>query len=70
MPRQRTIGKVEPIQKVWLSKKEAAAYIGVSERYMDENINQRPDVELYRLSGRCTLYRRENLDRIVTKCRI
>lgn len=70
MPRQKKIGKVEPIQKVWLSKKEAAAYMGVSERYMDENINLRPDVELYRLSGRCTLYSRENLDRMVMKCRI
>lgn len=70
MPRQKAIGKVEPIQKVWLSKKEAAAYLGVTERYMDENINQRPEIDLYRLSGRCTLYNRDNLDRMVMKSRI
>lgn len=70
MPRQRAIGKIEPVQKVWFSKKEAAAYLGVTERYMDENINKRPDVDLYRLSGRCMLYSKENLDRVILRSRI
>lgn len=43
MPRQRNIGKIEPTPKIWLSKKEVAAYLGVTERFVDENINKRPD---------------------------
>lgn len=70
MPRQRNIGKIESIHKVWLSKKEAAAYLGVTERYMDENINKRPDIDLYRLSCKCFLYNKENLDRMITRSKI
>lgn len=70
MPRKIAVGKIEPVHKVWFSKKEAAAYLGVTERYMDENINKRTDVDLYRLSGRCLLYNKENLDRIILRSRI
>jgi len=69
MSRQKIIGKIEPIQKVWLSKKEAAAYLGVTERYMDE-INKRPDIDLYRLSNKCFLYSKDNLDSMIRKSRI
>lgn len=30
MGRQKKIGKVEPVQKIWLSAKEAMAYLGCS----------------------------------------
>ena len=34
MARERKTGKVEPIQKIWLSKTEAIAYLGCSEDFL------------------------------------
>ncbi len=70
MPRQRNIGKVEPTPKIWLSKKEVAAYLGVTERFVDENINKRPDIYIYRISHKCFLYSKENIDNVIRKSRI
>lgn len=67
---KKNIGKVEAISKVWLSKKEVAAYMGVSERFIEENINKRPDVDIYRLSGKCFLYNKDNLDTVIRRSRI
>lgn len=64
------IGKISTVEKVYLSKKELMAYIGMSERYIETVINRNPDVELYRLSGRCVLYRKDNIDRVIQKARI
>lgn len=33
---QRRIMKVEPVQKKWLSMREAMAYLGCSERFLRE----------------------------------
>ena len=52
MARTRNIGKIMPVPKVWLSKKELAAYLGVSTRYIEVNININPKVHLYRMSDR------------------
>lgn len=70
MARQRIIGKVQAVPKVWLSKKEVAAYLGVSERYITDNMDNDPQVEVYRLSQRCALYSKENIDRYVERSRI
>lgn len=67
MPRQRNIGRVKDVEKVWLSKKELAAYLGVSERYVEENLNTNPKIEMYRISPRCVLYRKENIDWYVNR---
>lgn len=34
MARERKTGKVEPIQKIWLSKAEAMAYLGCSDKFL------------------------------------
>lgn len=70
MPKQKIIGKIEPVQKVWFSKKEAAAYMGVTERFIEDNINKRPDVDIYRLSVKCFLYSKDNLDTVIRRSRI
>ena len=67
MARQRIIGKIQPIPKVWLSKKELAAYLGVSTRYIEVNINTNPKVDLYRMSDRVVLYNKENIDLIIRR---
>lgn len=35
MGRTKSIGKVEPVQKTWLSTKEACAYLGCSLDYLE-----------------------------------
>lgn len=67
MARQRIIGKVEPVQKVWLSKKELAAYLGVTTRYIEMNINTNPRVDVYRPSERIALYNKENIDQLIRR---
>jgi len=67
MARTRNIGKIMPVPKVWLSKKELAAYLGVSTRYIEVNINTNPKVDLYRMSDRVVLYNKENIDLIIRR---
>ena len=67
MARTRNIGKIMPVPKVWLSKKELAAYLGVSTRYIEVNINTNPKVDLYRMSHRVVLYNKENIDLIIRR---
>ncbi len=31
---KKAVGKVEPVKKLWLSKEEAMAYLGVSEDFL------------------------------------
>lgn len=67
MARTRNIGKIMPVPKVWLSKKELAAYLGVSTRYIEVNINTNPKVDLYRMRDRVVLYNKENIDLIIRR---
>ncbi len=67
MGRTRNIGKIVPVQKVWLSKKELAAYLGVTTRYIEMNINTNPRVDMYRMSDRVVLYNKENIDLIIRR---
>lgn len=68
--RQKNIGKVVETQKVYLSKPELAAYLGTTVRYIDRNIILNPDIEVYRLSTKLTLFRKDNIDAVIRKCRV
>lgn len=70
MGRTKNIGKVMDVEKIWLNKKEAAAYLGVSERYIDANINTNPQIDIYRISERVFLYDKRSIDRMVLKSKI
>lgn len=70
MARQKALGKVETIQKVWLSMSEAAAYLGVSTRYLRDNIDPIPEVEIYSLGGNKKFYRLDNLDRVIRRGKV
>lgn len=70
MGRTKNIGKVMGVEKIWLNKKEAAAYLGVSERYIDANINTNPQIDVYRISERVFLYDKRSIDRMVLKSKI
>lgn len=65
MARKKMVGMVQPLPKVWLTKKELCTYLGVSERYVETSINLNPRVKLYRLSDRTVLYSRDNIDAVV-----
>ena len=70
MARDRSIGKIEPVQKIWLSTREAAAYLGVSVRFLRDQLDVIPEVEVYNIGGNKKFYRRENLDRLITKGKV
>lgn len=70
MGRTKNIGKVMNVEKIWLNKKETAAYLGVSERYIDANINTNPQIDIYRISERVFLYDKRSIDRMVLKSKI
>lgn len=36
MPKQRTIGKIEPVQKKWLSSSEAKSYLDCSDEFLQK----------------------------------
>ena len=70
MARERSVGKIEPVPKVWLSSKEAAAYLGVSSRYLRDNIDTMPEVEIYSIGGNKKFYRLENLNRLIIQGKV
>lgn len=70
MTRTKNLGRVTPLEKVWLSKAELAAYLGVSERYVLENINTNPKVNIYRLSNKAYIYDRQNIDDLIRSSKI
>ena len=70
MGRTKNIGKVLGVEKIWLNKKETAAYLGVSERYVETNINANPQIDIYRISERVFLYSKSSIDKMVLKSKI
>lgn len=70
MAKTRLIGKIEPVRKIWLSTREAAAYLGVSVRFLRDQLDVIPEVEVYNIGGNKKFYRLENLDRLITKGKV
>lgn len=62
-------GKVTPIEKTWLSPKEASAYLGVSLSELRQ-IRDSGALRVYRRNQRCVWYEKENIDKYVRSCRI
>ncbi|RHO73259.1 DNA-binding protein [Parabacteroides sp. AF48-14] len=70
MARGKTIGKIEPVHKIWLSTQEAAAYLGVSTRFLRDQLDVIPGVEVYNIGGNKKFYRLENLDRLISQGKV
>lgn len=64
------MGKVEPVQKIWFTKKELCSYLGVTERFVERIINPMPGVEIFQPSGRTYLYNKENIDRMIRRSKV
>ena len=67
---RKAIGKVEPVQKIWLTRKEAAAYLGVTPETMRTKIDMNPMIELYQIEERVTLYDIRDLEKFVRSKRV
>lgn len=64
------IGKTVPVEKIFLSKKDLTAYLGVTKRFVENVINKDPKIRIYRLSERKILYSKESIDRWVRSYKI
>ena len=62
------VGKVEPVHKVWLSKKEAMAYLGCSSDFLD-NIRNKALVSFAQV-GKKVWYDLKSINRFIEKHRV
>lgn len=68
MGRTKVQAKVEPVQKRWLNKQEAMAYLGVGEDYLTKLRN---NAEIsFSQDGRMIWYDLASLDRFVLKNKV
>lgn len=68
MGRARTICRVEPVQKKWLSSKEAQNYLGCGDDYL-RRIRERGEV-VFCQDGRKTWYDIASIDRFMKRIRV
>ena len=59
---------VKPVEKIWLSNKEAQTYLGMSEDFFTRLRNE-AKIHYYRI-GRCVFYNKQDIDDLVLKNKI
>lgn len=64
----KSIGKVEPIQKLWLSKNEAMAYLGCSADFL-QTLRDNAQVSFSRV-GKMIWYDIRSIDRMLERNRV
>lgn len=69
MQKQKKIGKVEPVQKTWLNKDEAMAYLGCSERFL-QTIRDKAEISFSRFGSKMYWYELKSLDRFIERNRV
>lgn len=65
----RTIGKVEPILKKWLSKDEAKAYLGCSDRFL-QTLRDTAQVSFSRFGNKMYWYELASIERFLMKNKV
>ena len=68
MPRERKTGKVEPIQKTWLSKQEAESYLGCSEKFL-RALREKAEISFSKF-GNTIWYELRSIDRFIERNRV
>lgn len=68
MARPRKTVKVEPVEKKWLNKQEAIAYLGCGERYLTK-LRDEAKVSFSR-DGKMIWYDLKSLDQFITKNKV
>lgn len=69
MPRQRHIGKVEPIQKKWLSASEAMTYLGCSRKLLMKLRNE-GEISFSVYGGKTIWYDLASLDKFIERNKV
>lgn len=65
---KRTVGKVEPIQKMWLSKNEAMAYLDCSADYL-QDLRNSAQISFSQV-GKMIWYDLKSINRFLEKNRV
>lgn len=68
MARTKIQSRVEPVQKRWLNKQEAMAYLGVGEDYL-QKLREAAEVS-FAQSGRMIWYDLLSLDRFILRNKV
>lgn len=68
MAKKITVGKVQPIEKVWLSRDEAKAYLGCSERYL-RNLKDKAEITFFKY-GHTLWYEKKSIDRFILRNKV
>lgn len=61
-------GKVLEIEKIWLTSKEAEAYLGVSVHFF-KDLRANGQIHFYKVRG-AIFYKKSDIDRLVEKGRV
>lgn len=69
MGRLRSVGKVEPVAKLWLSAKEAMAYLGCSDKLL-EKLRNDAEISFSQYNKRTIWYELRSLDRFIERNRV
>ncbi|SFG12841.1 helix-turn-helix domain-containing protein [Prevotella sp. KH2C16] len=59
-----TRGRVSAVEKVWLSSKEARAYLGMGEAFL-KNMRDSGRLHFYKVGAKAVFYRKADLDRLI-----
>lgn len=68
MAKEKTIGKVQPIEKVWLSKDEAKAYLGCSDRYL-RTLKEKAQISFSKY-GNTIWYDKRSIERFIQRNKV
>lgn len=69
MGRLRSVGKVEPVAKLWLSAKEAMAYLGCGEKLL-EKLRNNAEISFSKYDRRTIWYELRSIERFIEKNRV
>lgn len=69
MGRTKSVGKVEPVNKIWLSAKEAMAYLGCSEKLL-EKLRNNAEISFSQYNKRVIWYELRSLERFIERNRV
>lgn len=61
-------GKVQPVEKMWLSNAEAQAYLGMGADFL-KDLRQNAKISFYKVSH-SIFYKKTDIDKLITKGRV
>lgn len=64
MPRKKFVGKVVKIEPIWLTAKDACAYIGCKKTFLRE-LRNTCKIRTSRLTSKYYLYNKESIDKYI-----